>query len=188
MNYFNNNGKIMKFEPQNFEIGKTYETAYLNTITIDSSKSATITIFDKWRTDNDLVRDKEIIVHPRVAELYYYIESRFKEANPPLVYTTQHDKEVSWGFYKRYQNINEGRDSFYPLPIWIHFTGKSPKRLNIDVPKKYKKFLINTLIPTKPENWKTFSQKDELTYLIISEIISEDTIEEIMNILLKIKF
>ena len=62
----------MKFTPQNFEVGKTYVTAYKNSITIDNSKNATITIFDKWRTNKDSIRNKVFKVNLRVAELYFY--------------------------------------------------------------------------------------------------------------------
>lgn len=177
----------MKFTPQNFEVGKTYVTAYKNSITIDNSKNATITIFDKWRTNKDSIRNKVFKVNLRVAELYFYIESRFKEVNPPLVYTTQHDKEFSWGFYKRYRNINESIEKFYPLPIWIHFTGGTYKKLNIDISIYYKTFLLNSIIPTNDENCKQFNKNTSSKYIMVNEIISQDTIEEIMDIILKIK-
>ena len=175
----------MKYVPQNFELGKSYDTPFGNRIKIDKVNRATITVFDKWRVNNDRKRDKIVETHIRVAELYFYIEKRLFELKPKLAITTQHANESSWGFSPNFQNSFESINEFYKKPIWIYFAGKVPKSMRIEIYRDYLIYLSKSKIPKKNEDLKKYNAGN-LTYLVIKDYLTETTIEEIMNDLLKI--
>lgn len=175
----------MKFEPQHFELGESYKTPFDNLITINKVNRATITIYDKWRVNNDEKREKIVETHIMTAELYYYIEKRLFEVNQKLAITTHPAKENSWGFSINYQN-SETKNEFEKKPIWIYFSGNVPKAMRIELYKDYTAYLRTSKLPQKKENFRSY-YGGKMIYLSIDEYLTENTIEEIMNDLLKIK-
>ncbi len=177
----------MKFEPQNFELDKSYDTPFGNLIGIIKEDEAKIVSYDNSRDSNDIKRCIIAKTNIEVAQFYYYIEKRLFSENPDLVITTHQNKDNSWGFYIRNKTKNESWNDFNFNLIWIHFIGRSPKELVIEVPQKYVGYIINSIILTSPEYWLFPNDSKELNYLLIRNI-TKNNIEEIMNILLKIRF
>lgn len=142
----------------------------------------------KDRYNINKTKNMDILTESVNAEIYLKFEQKLFDAhnNPPYItYTYPNNPEKSWGFGKSYPQYKESIDTdYFSRLIWVHFTGREPRKLQIDISDRHLgHFRKYPNIPQKPENFKKWA----INYLIISDYLNLDTIDEIMEMICSIK-